>query len=240
MAGTEDGRTPTDLRDGVRAGILASLERDLEVRGGRTAGRLLMAGVIGVAGALGVTLLLSGHPYGHHPSWHAVVFGVVWTGLLVVCLALALLEVRTPSLPLARSALVALLGLALAGLCGAACPDQHFLHWWSETSPGAALGRLGGLPLGALCFGLITTLAFGAGAALLGPGETRGRAIRPLLPAAMLLALLAPGVALQSVGTSWGVFSSWMLGTAVGAWAGVAGGIRLRSLPARGARRGGG
>jgi hypothetical protein len=32
--------------------------------------------------------------------------------------------------------------------------------------------------------------------------------VRPLLPAAMLLALLAPGVALQSIDTSWAVFWS--------------------------------
>lgn len=227
MAGTENERTPSHLRHGVRSGILSALQHDVEMRGGRTARLLATAGVIGVAGAVGVTLLLSGHPYGHHPPWHAVVFGAVWTGLLVVCLALALLEVRTPSLPLARSALVAMLGLGLAGICGAVCPDQHFLHWWSGTALGAGLTEAGGPALGALCFGLVTTLAFGAGAALIGPG-TRREPLRPLLPAAMLLGLLAPGVALQSVDTSWGVFWSWLLGTAVGAWAGVGIGIRLR------------
>jgi len=225
----DNEHTPSDLREGVRSGILASLERDLERRGGRTARLLLAAGVIGVIGAVGVTLLLSGHPYGHHPPWHAVVFGAVWTGLLVVCFSLALLEVRTPSLPLARSALVAVLGLGFAGICGATCPDQHFLHWWSGTPLGTAFEEVGGPALGALCFGLVTTLAFGAGAAWLGLAERQRHAIRPLLPAAMLFALLAPGVALQSVGTSWGVFCSWLLGTAGGAYAGVASGIWLRS-----------
>ena len=229
MAGTENEGTPSELREGVRSDILATLRRDVEMRGGRTARLLATAGVIGVAGAVGVTLLLSGHPYGHHPSWHAVVFGAVWSGLLVVCLALALLEVRTPSLPLARSALVAMLGLGLAGLCGAVCPDQHFLHWWSGTALGGALTEIGGLAAGAVCFGLVTTLAFGAGAVLLGLGEKGRPPVRPLLPAAMLLALLAPGVALQSVDTSWGVFGGWLLGTGAGAYAGVASGIRLRS-----------
>jgi hypothetical protein len=227
VAGTENEGTPPELREGVRSGILATLRRDVEMRGGRTARLLATAGVIGVAGAVGVTLLLSGHPYGHHPSWHAVVFGAVWTGLLVVCLALALLGVRTPSLPLARSALVAMLGLGLAGICGAVCPDQHFLHWWSGTALGAGLTEAGGPAVGALCFGLVTTLAFGAGATLVGSG-TRREPMRPLLPAAMLLVLLAPGVALQSVDTSWGVFWSWLLGTAGGAYAGVEIGIRLR------------
>jgi hypothetical protein len=218
-----------DLREGVRAGILTSLERDLAQRGGRTARRLLVAGVIGVLAAVGVTLLLSGHPYGHHPSWHAVMFGAVWTGLLVVCLSLALLQVRTPSLPLARSALVAMLGLGLAGICGAACPDQHFLHWWSSTAVGAQLAEGGGPALSALCFGGVSALAFGVGAALVGLGATGDSPVRPLLPAAMLLALLAPGVALQSIDTSWAVFWSWLLGSGAGAYAGVASGIRLRS-----------
>ena len=229
MVETENERSPSDLREGVRSGILSALARDVEMRGGRTARLLATAGVIGVAGAIGVTLLLSGHPYGHHPPWHAVVFGSVWTGLLVVCLALALFDVRTPSLPLGRSALVAMLGLGLAGLCGAVCPDQHFLKWWSITALGNALNDMGGLALGALCFGLVTTLGFGAAAALLGLEASRAP-IRPLLPAAMLVLLLAPGVALQSVDTSWAVFWSWLLGTAGGAYTGVVSGIRLRSL----------
>ena len=54
--------------------------------------------------------------------------------------------------------------------------------------------------------------------------------MRPLLPAAMLLLLLAPGIALQSTGTSLGAFSGWLRAAAGGAYAGVASGIRLRSL----------
>jgi hypothetical protein len=218
-----DERPPEDLREGVRSGIVASLERDLAQRGGRTARRLGIAGVIGVLAAVGVTLLLSGHPYGHHPSWHAVVFGAVWTGLLVSCLSLMLLEVRTPSLPLARAAEVAMLGLGLAGICGALCPDQHFLHWWSNTAVGSQLIGRGGLALGALCFGAVSALSFAAGAVLIGI-RAKGEPMRPLLPAAMLLALLAPGVALQSVDTSWAVFWSWLFGTGAGAYAGVASG----------------
>lgn len=228
---TGNGGTPEELREGVRAGILAGLERDLAQRGGQTARRLAAAGVFGVAGALGVTLLLSGHPYGHHPPWHAVGFGAAWAGLLVVAFALVLLEVRTPSLPLARSAELALLGLGIAGLCGAACPDPHFLHWWRDSAPGGRLAAAGGLALSALCFGLVTALVFGGGAALLGRGLRRAALLRPWLPATMLLALLAPGVALQSVGTSWAVFGSWLLGSAAGAFAGVALGLRLRSAP---------
>jgi hypothetical protein len=233
VADSESGRTPPELREGVRAGIVASLERDLAQRGGRTARRLGVAAAIGVPGALGATLLLAGHAFQHHPPWHAVVFGAVWTGLLVLCLALALLDVRTPSLPLARAAWVAMLGLGLAGLCGAACPDPHFLTWWAGTAAGGWLAGLGGLALSALCFGVVTVLGVAAAATLLALGAGGAPPLQPLLPAAMLLALLAPGVALQSVGTSWPVFASWLLGAAAGAYAGVAAGSWARRSLAR-------
>jgi peptidoglycan/LPS O-acetylase OafA/YrhL len=54
--------------------------------------------------------------------------------------------------------------------------------------------------------------------------------LRPLLPAAILLVLLSPGVALQSVHTAWDVSAGWLVGTAAGAFAGVASGIWLRRL----------
>ncbi len=222
-------RTPPDLRAGVRAGILAAVERDAELRGGRTARLLAAAGALGVLGAVGITLMLSGHPFGHHPPWHVVVFTAVWSGLLVVSLALAFLQVRTPSLPLARAACVGLLGLGVAGVCGALCPNQHFLEWWSAGAPGSAVSAAGGPALSALCFGLVSSLFFGAVAAGFGLGSRRRGPIGPLLPAVMLLLLLSPGVALQSVGTSWGVLGSWLLGTAAGAYAGVAVGIRARA-----------
>jgi hypothetical protein len=229
VADSEGGGTPPDLRDGVRAGILSSLERDIAQRGGRTARRLIVAGTVGVLGAMGATLLLSGHPMGHHPSWHAVFFGVVWTGLLVVGLALVLLDVRTPTLPLARSAEIAMLGLGLAGLCGAACPDPHFLSWWSGTPLGGWLAARAGLALSALCFGAVSAVAIGASAVVIPLRTRREPPPRPLLPIAMLLALLAPGVALQSAGQSWAVLGSWLLGSALGAHAGVTAALRLRS-----------
>lgn len=228
----ESERTPPELREGVRAGIVAAVERDVELRGGRTARLLVAAGLFGVLGAVGITLVLAAHPFAHHPHWHVIVFAAVWSGLLVVSLALALLQVRTPSYPLARSAAVGILGLGLAGICGSVCPDQHFLHWWSTTAVGARVSAASGPALGALCFGLASSLVFGAVAAFIGLGRGRGP-IRPLLPAAMLLLLLAPGVALQSIGSSWAVFGSWLLGTAAGAYAGVATAIRARALLGR-------
>jgi hypothetical protein len=133
------------------------------------------------------------------------------------------------------AASVGILGLGLAGICGAACPDQHFLHWWSRTGFGASVEGAGGQAVSALCFGLVTTLFVGAVAAFVLLGPRQAPPVRPLLPAAMLLVLLAPGVALQSVGVASGVLSAWLAGSAAGAWLGVAGGGRVRSL--LGARR---
>ena len=225
-----DERTPPDVREGVRSGIRAALERDVERRAGRAARLLVAAGLAGAAGAVGLVLLVSGHPYGHHPSWHAVVFSAVWSGLLVVSLAIAFLRVRTPTLPLARSASVGLVGLGVAGICGALCPDPHFLAWWTHTAAGSSLVDGGGVGLSALCFGLVASLFVAAVAAFFVLGDSRHAPIRPLLPAAMLLLLLAPGVALQSVDTPWGVLATWLLGTAAGSYLGVAFGIRVRGV----------
>jgi hypothetical protein len=148
-------------------------------------------------------------------------------------LAIALLQVRTPSLPLSRSARLAILGLGIAGICSAFCPDQHFLDWWSSTGAGNAIDGIAGLSLSALCFGAVTTFVFGAGAAITGMGARYHGRVQPLLPATMLVLLLAPGVALQSVGTSWGIFGSWLLGTLAGAYGGTAVGIRAHALFAR-------
>ena len=192
-----------------------------------------MAGALGILGAVGMIRMLSGHPYGHHPSSHVVVFSAVWSGLLVVALALIFLRVRTPSLPLWRAACVGILGLGIAGLCSSLCPDQHFLNWWVSTRAGRELRSVGGLPLSALCFGVVSTLVFGAAAAVTALGGRSRGPVLPLLPAAMLLALLAPGVVLQAFGNSFAVVLAWLAGTALGAYAGVALGIAARARLAR-------
>lgn len=224
----DEDETPTALSQRVRTAIGASLRGDFEFRGGRTARRLVLAGVAGIVGALGATLLVAEHSFDHHAHWHIVAFSAVWTGMLVVTLAIALLEIRTPSLPLARSAIVGLIGLGIAGLCGAACPDPHFLVWWSDSALGAKVSESLGLWLSASCFGVVTAFAFAIVATPLALLGSRGEVLRPELPVAFLSLLLAPGVALQSVGTSWAVFAGWMIATVIGCYAGVTGGIRLR------------
>lgn len=224
----EQGQTPGYLREGVRTGILGAIERDVERRGGRTARLLVAAGALGVFGAVGMIEMLAVHPYGHHPASHVVLFSAVWSGLLVVALALVFLQVRTPSMPLARAACVGVLGLGIAGVCSALCSDPHVFDGWIATGPGSRLLSWVGLPWSALCFGAVTTLAFGVVAATVGLGLRHHEPIRPAWPAGMLLLLLAPGVALQSIGTPPVVFGSWLLGTAGGAYAGVSIGIGVR------------
>lgn len=223
---TEGDRTPADVRDGVRSGILDAITQDVEQRGGRTARLLGAAGVVGVLGAIGVTLLISAHPFGHHPPWHVAVFSAVWAGFLVVGLALVFLRVRTPKLPLSQAAMTGVLGLGLAGICGAICPDQHFLHWWSGTAVGGSLSHSGGIGISALCFGGVTTLFIGFVAALM----TLSGEQKPLLPAVAVFIMLVPGVVLQSVGAPLGALLGWIAGTAAGAFVGVLAGIRARSL----------
>lgn len=229
QSGTEGENTPAHLREGVRSGILASIKQDIELRSGRTARLLVAAGMAGVIGAVGVTLLVITHPFAHHPPWHVAIFSAVWSGLLVVTFAIAFLELRTPTLPLARSAAVGLLGLGLAGICGALCPEHHFLHWWTGTALGEPITRASGPVWSALCFGLCSTVAIGLLSSFLLLTSDRPIDCRLILPAAVLFVLLAPGVALQSFGTSLSVFGAWLAGTALGAYVGVLGGARLRS-----------
>ncbi len=229
----ENERAPDSIREGVRSGILATIRQDVELRGGRAARLLLAAGFAGVAGGLGATLLVAAHPYDHHPPWHVVVFSSVWAGLLVVAFSVAFLQLRTPRLPLARSAAVGLLGLGLAGICGIACPDQHFLAWWSGFGVGAAVATTWGSAASALCFGFVATLAIGLLSSLVVPKDQAPSAGTRLLPAAALVLLLAPGVVLQSFDTSIAVFCGWIAGTAAGAYMGVVWGAWVGARVAR-------
>ncbi len=231
-AGSVTGRDKVDpeARAGVRDGILSAIRGDVELRGGRTARRLLAAGAVGVLGALGATLLVTRHPMGHHPDWHGVIFGSIWAGLLVVTLSIALLRVRTPNLPLDRAALAGIVGLGLAGLCGAACSDQHFLIWWANTGVGRYVISSGGPVIGALCFGVITTAFIAAISSFVTLGRSAASGLGALVAAAAVFLLLVPGVALQTVGMSIGVSTAWLAGTGVGALLGSSGSARVRAI----------
>lgn len=225
--------TPKGLREGVRDALIASLERDLDQRGGATLRRLLAAVAVGVAGALGATLLVANHPFGHHAGWHEIVISTVWAGLLILALALVFLRIRMPGLGIGQAAQVAILALGLAGICGSLCSDQHFLSWWSERPIGSQLLDSVGLPVSAACFGLVATFAFAALSALVVARPAQTERLRSVLPAAMITLLLLPGIALQAVGTSLGVFAFWLAGVALGAYLGVAGGMAGRGAVRR-------
>ena len=225
----DDERVPSMVRESVRRGIFEAIQQDVELRGGRTAHLLLMAAALGVAGAVGVTALVSGHPFDHQPPWHVTVVSSVWAGLLFVSFAVVLLGVRTPRLQLAKSAAVGILGLGVAGLCGVACPDPHFLSWWSTTSVGDAAARAGGLAPSAFCLGLLSTAGFATVAAFVVLGPAGWDRSTRLLSAAFLVLLLLPGVALQSVETSWLTFAAWAFGTGAGSIVGVGLGHHARA-----------
>lgn len=218
------------MKDGVRVGIVDSLRRDVERRGGRTAGRLAIAGVVGVVGAMGLTLALSGHSHAHPLPWHVMIISTLWAGLLVVSLAIVLLGIRTPELPLGRAVGAGVLGLALAGLCGALCPDRNLLAWWGGTPIGRAVGDSLGDAFAVVCFGWITTFFLGlASTSLTLSSRERGGFAR-LTSALALVVLLLPAVVLQSFEFPPPVFWCWLVGTAVGAYCGVAAAVGVRRL----------
>jgi hypothetical protein len=224
--------TPEALREGVRSALGNAIASDADRRGGRTGLRLVLSGMLGVAGALAVTWLVAAHPMGHHPSWHLGFFSTSWAGLLVVVLALGLLDVRTPRWPIAQAARTGVLALVIAGLCAYACPDQHFLRWWDGTQLGGWLTRETGATCSAFCLGLIASAAFAFLAAL--PTLPRKPpALRcAALTAAIIALLLAPGVALQTTDAAPALFAAWLGGIALGSLAGVIASIGLRTRAA--------
>ena len=223
--------TPDALREGVRSAIHSALVLDVEKRGGRTGGHLVLSGVIGVAGALGVTWLVAEHPYGHHPHWHLAFYSTMWAGLLIVALALAVLDVRTPRWPISNASRAALLALAVAGFCAWICPDQHFLTWWGTTDAGSwLLHRTDSLVCSAFCFGSVWAAIFAILAALPTLPQQPGIARTVLLTSALVALLQAPGIALQSTDLPGGVLAGWLGGSTLGSIAGVAGAALLRSV----------
>jgi hypothetical protein len=229
MSGAEP-RSPREVREGVRAGILDAIAQDVERRSGRTAGRLALAGLAGVAGAIGAMLLVSTHPFDHHPYWHELVFSAVWTGVLVISFCFVLLEVRTPALPLDRAGAVGLAALGIAGVCSLCCPDPHVMNWWFGSSPGSAIAMRLSAWGSALCFGFASALLFAlVPAVLLIPRSAPAQPAR-LAASGFVALLLAPAVILDSVGFPPTLFAAWLTGTLLGSYAGVTCALPLRSL----------
>jgi len=224
MAEEHPPHPPEGLREGVRDALLTALGQT----GARTARTLLAAGAAGVLGSVGAVLLLAGHPFGHHPSWHLATFSCLWGALLVVAFALLWLRIQTPGWPLADAARAGVVAVGVAGFAAVFSPDPHVWHAWLAADVGRRLEELGGAFASALGLGLITGAPLGALAGLLTLRVARPRGVRLVLVSTGAVgALLLPGIALQCVGAPAGSFSGWMLGTLLG----VASGVALALVP---------
>lgn len=228
---------PEAIREGVRSGVVDALAEEVDRTSARTAARLLVAGLLGLGGAALATALFAGPAFAPTegrdvPGLHVALCAAAWSGLLVECFALVLLRIQSRRLPLAQSAAVALLGLALAAGLALACPSPHHLEWWSTTVLGGLAASQGGHAGSALCLGLCTTVVVATAASLL--VALRGMPMRDAhLPAFLLFLVLWPAVALQSMGAHGSVFAAWSLGVVLGAWGGVATGLRIPRLRRR-------
>jgi len=226
--GEEETAPPRAVREGIRNGILAALEREDRRSGGWAARRLAAAGAAGVAAAVALTVLFSGGTADPEHRWHLALCGAAWAGLLVESFAFVLLRIRTPRLPLGQAAALGLVGLALAALIGFFCPEPHYLGWWRSTALGGLTWAAAGPNASALCFGFCSSLLVGFGASLV-LALRGGRPERVLLPAVALWLLLFPAVVLQTLAVSVAIFLSWSAGTAAGALLGVTAGRALAS-----------
>ena len=213
---------PEGLREGVRDAVLTALSQT----GARTARTLLAAGAAGVLGSVGAVLLLAGHPFGHHPSWHLATFSCLWGALLVVAFALLWLRIQAPGWPLADAARTGVVAVGLAGVAAVFSPDPHVVNAWLATGAGRWLAAAGGAFASALVLGLVTGVPLGALAGLITLRSSRPRGVRLVWVATGAVgALLLPGIALQCVGAPAGFFFGWLLGTLLGSASGIACGL---------------
>jgi len=216
------------LREGVREGILAALEREDRQRGTWAARRLAEAGAAGVAAAVGLTVLFAGETAGNGPEWHLAVCGAVWAGLLVEGFAFVFLKIRTPRIQFGQAAALGLMGVGLAALVGLCCPDPRFLRWWQSTAAGQSAATAGGTMGSAFCLGICSALFLGFSACLV-LNWKGGRLTHALIPATALFLLLLPALVLQSIAAGFSVLLAWGLGTAIGSYGGVAAAIAVGS-----------
>lgn len=217
--------TPAAVREGVRQGVADAIGRELAEARFRTPARFTMAGVLGLASAVGASLQFEGGSVRDGSMWHVVVCWTAWAGLLVTCYAALLMRIRIGGPWGSQTAAIALIGLALAAVLGWLCPEPHYLAWWFGSALGAGALRLAGEPGGVLLLGTTSAAAI----ALVSSSIVRPSGARPtpVLPATLLFFLaLWPAVALQCTATSIRVFVTWSVGLLLGSVVGVALGIR--------------
>lgn len=214
-------RASEAVREGVRLGIREALARDLDRTSSRTVRKLGIAGALGLASASAAVALFARGSHERMDPMHLALCAAAWSGVLVIAYAFVLLRVGSPRLPVAQASAVALLGLAVAGVMGIACPHPMMLEWWAETPLGALAQDRLGLEASTLCLGLCLAVV-SAGVAAFLAGLAGWAAPGVLLSSALLFVILWPAIAVQSVGSSPTAFLSWTIGLALGSALGVA------------------
>lgn len=233
MTETEE-RIPADViarRDAVRLGVRDALAQEVDVTSRKTALRVAASGGMGLVTAIAAIALFARGGSTSDPLYLAVC-AAAWSSLVVVLFALALLRIGTPRLPLAESALLALMGLALAAVLGVVCPNPQMLMWWMETAFGQWAASTLGLEASSLCMGLCLALVAGAGSAILVSVRAAGRP-SIFVPALLLFLVIWPSVIVQSMGESGMTLTSWSVGLAIGACFGIAVGTLARRTVVR-------
>jgi len=224
--------TPGSLREGVRQGILGALREDLDRTSGATTRRLALAGVLGVATAIGAVILFSGGTLASVHGWHLAFCAAVWAGILVECFLVVLLRIEGRRLSIGHATTLALVGFLLAAALGVLCPDPHYIEWWGATRAGGVSTRFAGDPGSAFCFGLCLAGAIALGASLI--ANFRSTAPRSAWLSAMLLFLLMwPAMILQFSNAAMSVFAAGTLGLSVGIGLGLGAGVGVDRLGRR-------
>jgi len=224
------------VREGVRLGVHAALAEEVDRTNAATAMRLVGAGVLGLASASAAVALFSRGSPEHVDRLHLAVCAAVWSSVLVIAFAFVLLRVGSKRLPVAEAAALALVGLGLAALFGAAGPRPQMLMWWMDTPVGHAAAASLGVDASTLCFGVCLSLLAGAGATVV--FALRGLPL-PRLPlsALLLFVLVWPVVAVQSLGSSLATLASWSIGLALGSGMGLVIARALAALAMHAVRR---
>jgi len=218
--------TPGSLREGVREGILDALREDLDRTSGITTRSLALAGVLGVATAIGAVILFSGGTLASVHGWHLAFCAAAWAGILVECFLVVLLRIEGRRLSLGHATTLALIGFALAATLGVFCPHPHYIEWWSATLVGGTAAHFAGDLGSAFCFGLCLAAPVALGASLI--ANFRSTAPRSVWHSAMLLFLLMwPAMILQFSNLAWTVFAGGTVGLCIGIGLGLTAGVGI-------------
>jgi len=224
--------TPESLREGVREGILGALREDFDRTSAATTRNLALAGVLGVATAIGAVILFSGGTLASVHGWHLAFCAAAWAGILVECFLVVLLRIEGRRLSLGHATTLALVGFLLAAALGVLCPHPHYIEWWNATGAGGVAARFAGDLGGAFCFGLCLAGVVALGASLIANfHSTAPRS--PWLSALLLFLLMWPALILQFSNAAMTVFAAGTLGLSVGIGLGLGAGVGIERLGRR-------